>query len=53
MFIIVEVNGQLHVLAALPLKNSPQYPLERKLVAPQSSYERRDKYILPLSETES
>jgi hypothetical protein len=45
MFIIVEMNGQLHVPAALSLENSLQYPIYRRVGAPQCRYEGRDKNI--------
>jgi hypothetical protein len=32
----MEVSGQLHASNALPLEKGPRYPLDRKLVGPQS-----------------
>jgi hypothetical protein len=32
----MEMSGQLHVSAALPLEQSPQYPLDKRLGGPQS-----------------
>jgi len=32
----MEVSGQLHALAALPLAKSPKYPLDRRLAQPHS-----------------
>jgi hypothetical protein len=32
----MEVSGQLHALAALPLGKEPPYPLDRRLGGPQS-----------------
>jgi hypothetical protein len=32
----MEVDGQLHASAALPQRKKPRYPLDRRLVGPQS-----------------
>jgi hypothetical protein len=51
----VEVSGQLHAPAALPLGRSPRYPLDRRLGGPQSLSGRggEEKNSKPLSGIES
>jgi hypothetical protein len=51
----MEVSGQLHALAALPPGKEPPYPLDRRLVGPQSRCGRcgEGKNLLPLSGIES
>jgi hypothetical protein len=50
----MEIRGQLHDLAALPLGKEPCYPLIKRQSAPQSQPKRfgEKKYFLPLTGTE-
>jgi hypothetical protein len=42
----MEVNGYLHPLTALPLRNDPWYPLNRRLETEKSSLNKSDS-VLP------
>jgi len=45
----MEVSGQLHVLAALPLGKEPQYPLYGRLVGLRSGLDVVAKRKIPAS----